>query len=282
MLGNPGARDIKELISRLTGAGITLHGQIVLLRDMNDGSLLEETVEELLSYYPHLASLSVVPVGITRHRRNLPILQGYDQVSSRKVVSYVERKAKELRRNLGEDFLYGADEFYIQSGKRVPSGSRYGEFPQLENGVGIVRQFIDGGKAVSRMKGVDLSSISGVVATGRLAGKYVRDFIGKLNEKTGSSIYVLEVRNRLLGDTVSVTGLVPGRDIICDLSGKKAPFLFIPSVMLRESGDRFLDDVTPLMLQSNTGMIVKVFDPHPGDFFRMLRELSLKGLNSQE
>jgi len=273
MLGNQDARDIVELLTLLTKGGITLHGQIVLVRGVNDGALLSESVRTLEAFHPQLATCSLVPVGITKHRKSLPGIEGYDRNESRKIVRFVEKTARENRKCRGEDFIYASDEFYLKSGHRIPSSPRYGDYPQLENGVGLMRQFINGKKTFSSLKGKEPVTLDGVAVTGVLAWPYVNEFIDLFNNETGSTIRAVPVENRLLGSSVTVAGLVSGRDIAADVRGKKGKYLFVPSVMLREEKDRFLDDVTPSMLTEMTGKIVVIFEPDPMSFYEASKEI---------
>ncbi len=273
MLGNPYARDVNEVMEKLIEGGITLHGQVVLCPGINDGDKLEETVSRLEKMYPGVKSLAVVPVGLTRFRERLPKLTPVTGEYAKTIVEYVERRARENRKKWGEDFVYASDEFYILSGVRLPSRKRYGDFPQIENGVGILRKFLDAVRRFERMEHRNLGHLSGVVPTGTLAFEYVRKFLDGFNKLTGAKVEPVPVENAFLGKTVTVTGLLTGRDVVNALKKKKGEYLFVPSVMLRESGDRFLDDLTPSELERISGKKVVVFEPDPVIFYRKTKEL---------
>lgn len=273
MLGNPEARDILPLLERLVKRGITVHGQIVLCPGINDGKYFEKTMEDLSRLYPGLRTVSVVPVGITSHRKGLPLIKKVTPQMAVEVVELVERFARKWRKGTGEDLFFASDEFYLMSVKNLPSSKRYGEFPQIENGVGIVRSFLNGRKRFLRMNTTQLKGLSGTVVTGLLAEEYVRDFMDEYNRKTGSKIGVLPIENTLFGNTVTVTGLLPGKDVIESSKRLSGDFLFVPSVMLREAGDRFLDDLKPEHIEERTGKKVVIFLPRPVEFYGKCLEI---------
>jgi putative radical SAM enzyme (TIGR03279 family) len=273
MLSNPDAKDITAILSSLTRNGITVHGQIVLCPGFNDGEIFLRTVEELSHLYPGLDTVAVVPVGITVHRRGLPPIENITVGMAKEIVAYVESFAREFRRIKGDDFIYAADEFYLMAERNIPSEKRYGEFPQIENGVGIVRKFIRSANRFSRLKVKSLEGLTGIAVTGVLPAKLITNFISLFNGKTGSSIRVLPVKNGLFGKTVTVTGLLAAEDIKNAVKGKKGEMLFIPSVMLRETGDRFLDDISPEKLGKLTGKRVVIFEPEPLEYYRNCLEI---------
>lgn len=272
MLGNPAARDIRELLAVLTEAGIQVHTQVVLCPGINDGDKLDETVSYLWSLYPGVSSLAVVPVGLTAHRQKLPPLKPVTKQIAEEVVTFVEERARKFRKETGWDFVFASDEFYILSGKKIPSRKRYGDYPQIENGVGLLRQFLESWRKLERRKLERLDGISAVVPTGRLVYPYIREFLLFYGQKTGARISAVPVRNTLFGDSVTVTGLLPGRDVLKSVMGRREEHLLIPSVMLREVGDRFLDDLTPQDLERETGKKVVVFEPDPEKFHRAVSQ----------
>lgn len=273
MLGNDQAKDIKEILKKLTRGGIAIHGQIVLCPGINDGKSLEKTLYEISPLYPGLQTVALVPVGITAHRRGLPPIKSITPMYAGKVVDYVESFARKFRKVNGEDFLFASDEFYLKSRKRLPSHKRYGEYQQMENGVGIVRKFMNSARTFSRIKAKPLRGLSGIAITGILPSKIISSFISLFNEKTGANVRVFPVQNRLFGKTVTVSGLLSGDDIVRAIAGKRGETLFIPKVMLRETGDRFLDDLTPEGLGEITGKRVVIFEPDPVDYYRKCLEI---------
>lgn len=273
MLGNPRARDIMETLTRLTGSGITIHGQIVICPGINDGKKLTKTVLDLSRLYPGLQSVAVVPVGLTGHRKGLPPITHVTEKIAGDIVTFVESFARKFRREKGQDFLFASDELYLKYGKPVPSERRYGEFHQIENGVGIVRQFMTSAKKFERIKTKSLRGLSGVAVTGILSYNLVSAFVSRFNGKTGSTIRTLPVENGLFGDTITVSGLLSGSDVLKAVEGKRGKLLFIPSVMLRETRDRFLDDLTPEQIENMTGKRVIVFDPDPLEYYRKCLEI---------
>ncbi len=273
MLGNPRAKDIMKTLHELTHNGILVHGQIVLCPGINDGMVLTQTISDLSRFYPGLESVALVPVGITTHRKGLPPIESITVEKAKDIVAYVESFARKFRKESGEDFLYASDEFYILAQRGIPSEKRYGEFHQIENGVGLVRKFMKSASRFSKTAAKPMRDLTGIVVTGVLPSGLVNRFISEFNQKTKASVRVVTVENALFGDTVTVTGLLTGEDIMRSVKDRKGEILFIPSVLLRETGDRFLDDLTPERLGGVTGRRVVVFEPDPVEFYRKCLEI---------
>src|SRR5215510_8017235 len=137
MLGNPEYDGCLEKVERLVSAGITLHGQVVLCPEWNDGEHLDRTIADLVKLHPGVGSLAVVPVGLTQHRKNLPQLKPFTSEIARQTIAHVSRIQRELKRKLGTPFVFLGDEIYIMAQQTLPSLSHYRDFPQIENGVGM-------------------------------------------------------------------------------------------------------------------------------------------------
>lgn len=274
LLGREGIPPILEQLRVLAEARITLHTQVVLCPGLNDGRELERTVDDLGTLYPAVQSLAVVPVGLTRHRQRLPQLSPVDECYAREFVALWEPRARALNKRLGRPFLFLADEFYLKASHPFPPLKSYGDLPQLENGVGMVPLFLrDVGRtlrAARRLKPFRVTVVTGVAACG-----IVSDFLGKLGERTGVDIAVVAVENRLFGESVTVSGLVTGNDILVSLAGRDAGLaVMVPDVMIKEGEGVFLDDVSLEELERRVGCRCVIFDATPHGCYRAIRELS--------
>jgi len=266
MLGNPRARDVMAVMRRLVSAGIVLHGQIVVCPGINDGEELCSTLRTLHTLRPGLATVAIVPVGLTAHRRGLFPLRTVRPGEARLTL----RMLASLRRELGdcgdEPFLQAADEYYLLGGKAIPGNRAYGNFLQLGNGVGLLRQFLDESRLLFRKRGWPRADRGGVVITGRSPREPVSRFLREFSRRGMAPFRMVAVENRLFGRSVTVTGLLGGQDILSAVGKIRAERLFIPSVCLREAGDLFLDGMTPGVLARETGAEVRLFEPTPRGF----------------
>ena len=265
MLGNPRARDILEVIRRLSRAGIVLHGQIVVCPGVNDGEELVRTLDELSNFLPLLRTVAVVPVGLTSHRANLPALRPVSPREARETLSALRRFRMESG---GETFAMAADEYYLLANRKIPGRKAYGSFPQIENGVGLLRIFRDDAALLFRRKGrPSAPAQGGTVITGVSASGVVSDFLRKFSSRFGARFGMTAAKNRLMGDSVTVTGLLAGGDILRAMKSKHSDVFYIPSVTLRDGCDVFLDGMTLEELSRRSGAKVRVFNPTPRGFF---------------
>lgn len=212
MLGNPEARDILPVLRRLTGAGITLHGQIVVCPGINDGEELSRTLRGLSTLRPGLRTVAVVPVGLTSHRAGLPPLRPVSREEAKETLSLLRRIRREgAGRDGGEPFASAADEYHLLAGERIPGRKAYGSYAQIGNGVGLLRRFLDGSSVLFRKKEWPLGARGGAVVTGMSAAPFVRDFLQEFSRRAGARFTAVPARNRLMGESVTVTGLLGGR-----------------------------------------------------------------------
>jgi len=268
MLGNPGAAAIMPVLRRLTAAGILIHGQIVVCPGVNDGEELDRTLRELSSLRPGLRTVAVVPVGLTAHRAGLPRLRPVTPAEARDTLERLARFERGIPRDpAGEPFAAAADEYYLLAGRKVPKRGFYGSFAQIENGVGLIRKFTDESRALFRRKKWPDGASTGTVATGRSPASLVAAFLDRFSSLAGARFEAVPVRNRLMGDGVTVTGLLSGGDIAAAVAGKVRGDLYVPSVTLRDAGDLFLDGLSPEELSRRVGAPVIPFEPTPRGFF---------------
>jgi len=272
MLGRQGP-SILELLRRLSGAGIEIHTQVVLCPGINDGSVLERTIEDLAELYPWVLSLAVVPVGLTGYRQRLPELRPLTEEESRSVLDLVHRYQERFLRNCGSRFVYAADEIYLKARLEMPSLPAYEDLAQVENGVGLVALFRSQANEVLA-EAVPLQVPAVAVVTGESAGAELSQFTRELAAKTGTAIHLYVVKNDFFGGHVSVTGLLTGGDIVRELKGKPlGQALLVPDVVLREGDDLLLDDMSLADLERDLGVTVIKVSSTPWGVLEGLEEL---------
>jgi putative radical SAM enzyme (TIGR03279 family) len=268
MLGNPRVNDVMRVMRRLTRAGIALHGQIVVCPGLNDGAELARTLRELSGLRPGLRTVAVVPVGLTSHRAGLPPLLPVTRGEAGKTLDLLRALGREFGKGAdGEPFAVAADEYYLKAGRDVPGRSSYGSFAQIENGVGLVRRFMDEASSLFRRRRWPGGAAGGTVVTGRSASSLVADFLEEFSSRAGARFVAAPVVNRLMGESVTVTGLLGGNDIAEAVRGRVRGTLYIPSVTLRDAGDLFLDGLSPSVLSRRIGAQITLFEPTPMGFF---------------
>jgi putative radical SAM enzyme (TIGR03279 family) len=270
LLGNPlGARGV-ETIRRLARAGITLNCQIVCCPGLNDGAALAFSMRELAKLTPAVNSVSIVPVGLTRHRAGLYPLEPYTPQAAGEVVSQVEAYAETCLKRHGARVFFCADEFYVKAGRDLPQDAYYEGYPQLENGVGMLRlfitEFMDALPGETRADGRPFT-----VVTGRAAEKFIAELLCTAREKYGIINYELRgVTNAFFGERVDVAGLVTGGDILSVLEAEPPRGrILLPRNMLRHGEDCFLDDVTVRELEDRFGP-VRVVEQDGADLLRAI------------
>lgn len=246
MLNNRFAGAALSKMKRLKEAGIQMNGQIVLCKGYNDGEELDKTLHDLAAFIPELVSVSVVPVGLTRFREGLAELEPFTSEDSIQVLSQIHRWQSIFLEHYGTRLVYASDEWYLKAGLELPDEESYEGYPQIENGVGLVRslqsEFDD---AYNEIEGYD-RSISLSLATGVLAAPVILRLIEKLNIKFPNvKVKVYTIINNYFGPQITVAGLITGRDLVEQLKGKElGDALLIPDVMLRSDEDVLLDDMT--------------------------------------
>ncbi len=276
LLGKSGIPPILEQLRKLAAARIVMHTQVVLCPGLNDGEELQRTVTDLAALYPAVQSVAVVPLGITDHRRKLPQLTPVDAEYAREFLAIWQPETGILRRKLRQPFLFLADEFYLKAGWPFPPIREYGDFPQMENGVGMVPLFMK--EAARLLRGVrPIGAFRATVVTGVSSFGFVRDFLAQLAEKSGVDVAPRAVANKLFGSSITVSGLVAGNDITAALAGYNiGSCLLVPDVMLKEGEGVFLDDVSLEELERRIGCPVVVFDSTPGGCYKALRSFGRK------
>ncbi len=265
MLGNRFAGDVLEKIKRLTDGQITVNAQIVLCKGLNDGPQLDRTINELSALYPGVSSISAVPVGLTKWREGLFKLEPFTSADAAAVIKQVSSQQDRLLKEHGTRLIYLADEFYIKAGIKLPSYDEYEDFPQIENGVGLMSLLChefdeyllkNAAKLDGKWQGRAPRTVS--IATGKCAVEYIKEMAQTLEKRyNGLRIAVYAIENEFFGENVTVTGLLTGQDIYGQLKGRElGSELFISRSMLKSGEELFLDDYTVEGL--SLGLDVKV------------------------
>ncbi|MCX7779821.1 MAG: DUF512 domain-containing protein [Negativicutes bacterium] len=260
MLGNKQASNIMSQLSRLFDSGVEIHTQIVLCPGINDGYVLEKTIRDLYAATPNVLSLAIVPVGLTRYREGCYPLSVFNQEKAREVIVMVHRWQERCRQEIGSSFVYLSDEFYLSAGMEIPEANFYDGFPQLENGVGIVRNFLTEWEEVLAMKsdGYEMPLYLDVVC-GVSAHKILEPLLRQL-VIPNLIVRVIAVENVFFGSSVTVTGLLTGRDILDALQKQQGcrSGVIIPGIALRKGESVFLDGITPADLERELGTPVRI------------------------
>ncbi len=260
MLHNRFAGTALEKIKRLKDGGITMNGQIALCKGWNDGEELEKTMHDLAAFLPEMQSLSVVPVGLTKFREGLAELEVFSKEDSLQVLDTIHRWQNIFLTHYGTRFVYASDEWYIKAELPIPEADSYEGYPQIENGVGLIRSLQEEFKEYfDELKGDDrIRTLS--LATGVLAAPYIKQLIQKLNEKFPKiKVEVNTIINHYFGTDITVAGLITGGDITSQLVGQAlGEALLIPDVMLRNGETVLLDDVTVAEMENTLQTKIRI------------------------
>jgi putative radical SAM enzyme (TIGR03279 family) len=261
-----GKAPVLPSLKRLIDGGITVHGQIVLVPGANDGNVLQQSLDELLVFCPGLASLSVVPVGLTRHRKDLPEIRLVSTEEAQKTLEIIRAVQNKALKSHQIRWVYPADELLISAGESIPPDDYYDDYPQIENGVGLIRLLEESADACLKHPPVLQEKVKMVWVTGVSAAPYLKRLAGKFAECiNGLKIDVVTARNHLMGESVNVAGLLAGEDIyksIQDYSARtseQADVFILPPDCLNADG-LFLDDWNVMELEERLKTAVRVFD----------------------
>ena len=256
ILGNPRAPDPLPILQRLAASRITLHCQVVVSPGLNDGPHLARTVADLADLHPAVATVALVPVGLTAHREDLPALRPATPADARGLLGTVKGWQRGYRRRLGTRFVFPSDEFFLLAGLAVPGGGYYEGFPLRENGVGMVRHFLQEAARLLRRLPVVLPARRHVTAvTGELAAPVLAPVIQRLNGVAGLRVEVAVIPNAFYGGTISAAGLLTGGDILKGLGSRHlGEAVLLPEVCFHHDRDVFLDDLSLEGLAATLGV----------------------------
>ena len=239
--------DIAPKLSRLLEAGIEVHAQVVLCPGINDGEVLRRTILDLAAEYPRITSVAIVPLGLTRYNTDAR-LTAVTPEFCRAAIEQVSAIQHQLHARIGTNFALLGDEIYLRAGRAIPARTHYGDYPQIEDGVGMVRSFVkEFGKVTRRIErdaNLNVQTRSGTILTGTLFAPVLRKLVHKLNERVGSQLIVEPVENGYFGGDVSVAGLLTGRDLLSARERIKGDFVLIPRQMLKSDEEIMLDGLT--------------------------------------
>ncbi|MCR5420226.1 MAG: DUF512 domain-containing protein [Lachnospiraceae bacterium] len=282
MLNNRFAGEALKKVDKLYEAGILMNGQIVLCKGINDGLELERSICDLMKYIPCIESVSVVPVGLSRHREGLFELKPFEKEDALKTIDIIEKYQKLAYEKTGFHFIHASDEFYLLADRPLPEAERYDGYLQLENGVGMIRLLNDEFEEALRdlksymIKNPGLYNKKRILsmATGRLAAPFIKDMIGKFEKIIPSiKVNVYEIRNDFFGELITVAGLLTGQDIEAQLKGKElGERLLLPQCVLRAAEDVFLDDLHLCDLEKSLQVPIDIVKSSGWDFIEAIIE----------
>ena len=280
MMKNKHSGEVLRYLDDFKAAGLRMCGQVVLCRGINDGEELRRTLTDLATYYPNMSSVAIVPAGLTKFRDKLYPLTDFTPSEASAVIDLINEFGDKHKAEHGERLFFAADEFYLKSGRQLPDTEYYEDYPQIENGVGMLRSFIDEysaeisdiiayGEAGERERTVS-------IATGVAAYPMVAELAERLQAiYQGLKINVYEIKNHFFGESITVSGLLTGRDIRDQLCGKElGEELLIPKNALRHGEDVFLCDMTVTELSEQLGVKVSAVG---SDGYELVRAIITDG-----
>lgn len=276
MLNNRFAGDALDKIMKLKEAGITMNGQIVLCKGINDGEELERTLHDLSAYLPEMESVSVVPVGLTKYRNKLANLEPFTREDARKVLDIIHSWQKVFMTHYNTRFIYPGDEWYIKAELPIPSEASYEGYPQIENGVGLIRSMNEEFKEHYNELSGDNRTKNISIATGVLAAPYIKAMADKIEEKFPNiNIKVYTITNEYFGNEITVAGLITGIDLIEQLKDKDlGDGLYLPDVLLRHGETILLDDYTTCDIENALQTNITIVQSNGKSFIDRIIELT--------
>lgn len=240
MMHNRFAGEIMDKMQRLLDAGIQIHTQIVCCPGYNDGAVLQKTFEDLYALHPGILTMAVVPVGLTKHRAHLHPMRTFTPDEAAQVVENVTAWQQQCREETGKSFVYLGDEFYLLAGKELPPSDYYDGFPQLENGIGLTRNFLNEWEQALQHLQSAQGTEPAVIPVGESAYKVLQPLLDAFNAQYKTEHRFLSVKNKFFGGHVNVTGLLTGSDILPEV--KNCQRVILPAVVLNQD-NLFLDDM---------------------------------------
>lgn len=274
MLKNKNAGKVYEILKRFHEANLEVNCQIVLVPGVNDGGELERTIDDLSMLFPTIESVAVVPVGITKYRKNLEQVRTYDKELALKLLDSIEKMQDKFLEKKATRFVFASDEFYCLTKCKLPSFDNYEGFPQYENGVGLMKSFeyeID--SQLEELKVNKDIKKKYIIATGTLAYDFIIKITNKIKNKfEGIEFTVVPIKNNFFGETITVSGLVTGNDLISQLkSYKNYDAVIIPKVMLKRDEEIFLDNSTIKDIEMELGIKILVSEVDGEKFIDVLK-----------
>jgi putative radical SAM enzyme (TIGR03279 family) len=236
--------DISDKLRRLLDGGIEIHAQVVLCPGINDGEVLRKTIRDLAAEYPRVRSVAIVPLGLTRYNtdeRLTPVTPDW----CRQIIREVSGVQRELRESLGTNFAFLGDEIYLRAGRRIPGRKHYGDYPQIEDGVGMVRSFREEFARIERRLAISPPrrprSLHGTILTGTLFAPILSDLVARVNERFGTRFKVLAIENRYFGSEIVVAGLMTGQCVRAAREELEGEFVVLPKTAHKSDEPIMLD-----------------------------------------
>ena len=266
IMKNPRAAGIQAQLHRLKDAGVQFHCQIVLMKDYNDGQVLQSTLDTLAAFRPMALSVAIVPVGLTNYRDGLEKLQPIDAACARQTIAIAEQMNQKLK----SAFVFCADEFYLLAHLPIPPEDFYGDYPQIEDGIGMLRKFIEEAELALQTPIKPVAPYKATVILGQAAYPILQPYVKRIETILGGQLHAIAGKNTFFGERITVSGLLTGQDFINiaqDLDLGEC--LFIPGNSLRDDGV-FLDDMTLNELEHLVGKPVIPLPQDGGAFVNLL------------
>ena len=239
--------DISGKMERMLSAGIEIHAQVVLCPEINDGEILERTIRDLARLHPKVKSVAIVPLGLTRYNTD-ERLTAVTPEFCRRTIEEIVPLQREFRKTLGTTFAFLGDEIYLRAGKEIPTRRHYGDYPQIEDGIGMVRSFSNDFDALlrrlERRPPETAARLHGTVMTGTLFAPVLKEMVDRLNALAGTRLHVLGIENRYFGGDVSVAGLLTAECYLAERDSVRGEFVIIPASSLKTGEAVMLDGTT--------------------------------------
>ena len=263
LLRNPNAAKIMDNLRLLKANGIRFHAQMVLCPGWNDGEILKKSLENLEALRPAVQSIALVPIGLTKFRDGLPYIKPYNKQMAADLIESVKPYQERFLREIGTRLVFPADEFYCLSGLPLPTDEEYEDYPQIENGVGMLRMFeTDLEYAAEDLPMEETPPRRICIATGTSVAPFLRELANK-HAPRGTTVEVRPIVNKFFGESVTVAGLITGQDLVAQCQDVQADEILIVRSMIRAEGDLFLDNMSvdevraklpcPLKITVNSG-----------------------------
>ncbi|MBO5162990.1 MAG: DUF512 domain-containing protein [Ruminococcus sp.] len=260
LMRNKFAGEKLKYIKQMTDAGIKLNCQIVCCPELNDGDELRRTLGDLGKLMPNISSMAVVPVGITKYRQNLYPLKIFDKETAGETIDIIEEFQAEFLDKFGSRVVFPSDEFFLTAERELPDMAYYEDFPQYENGVGMLRSLIDEFSNALETAEYDGGERHVTIATGRCVYPVIKELSDSAAKRfNGLKCDVVPIRNDFFGETITVTGLITAQDLIAQLKGRDNGMeLLISSAMLMQNSEIFLDDMTVSDVENELKIKIRV------------------------
>jgi putative radical SAM enzyme (TIGR03279 family) len=256
--------DIDEKLRRLLDAGIEIHAQVVLCPEINDGDVLRKTIYDLAEHHPLVKSVAIVPLGLTRYNTDNR-LTAVTPEFCRRTIREVKEIQKDLSSRLGTNFAFLGDEIFLRGGVPLPPRKHYGDYPQIEDGIGMVNSFQqDFAALVRRLRrkaaNAPVNTVKATVLTGTLFAPVLKRALDRLNAEFGAEFQVIGIENGYFGGDVSVAGLLTGKDFLSVREQVRGDLVIIPASSLKSGEEIMLDGMTLGEVQQQMGLPVKALD----------------------